>query len=68
MTIRTLDIVEAASFLKMPPERLMCKASRGEIPAAMLDRRWVFIEEDLVAYLRSQYIQAKVLQQFNVAQ
>src|SRR6266513_406226 len=53
--MRTLDRVEAASFLKMNKEELRKKAKTGRIPGAKAGKRWVFIDDDLVSYLRSRY-------------
>ena len=53
--MRTLDLKEAAAFLKMHPQTLRSKAVSGEIPGAKPGKNWVFIEEDLVENVRSQY-------------
>lgn len=52
---KTLDLYEAADFLKMHWQTLRAKAKAGEIPGAKLSKQWVFLQEDLVSYLRSQY-------------
>ena len=54
----TLDLYEAADFLKMHWQTLRGKAARGEIPAAKPAKQWVFLLEDLVSYLRSNYAQS----------
>jgi excisionase family DNA binding protein len=51
----TLTLYQAANFLKLHWQTLRAKAKRGEVPAAKLGRRWVFLREDLVSYLRSHY-------------
>ncbi len=51
----TLDLNEAAAFLKMSPEALRRKAKAGEIPGAKIGKQWCFFKHDLVAYLRSGY-------------
>jgi excisionase family DNA binding protein len=53
--MRTLDLKEAAGLLKMHWQTLRSKAVSGEIPGAKPGKQWVFIEEDLVEYVRSQY-------------
>jgi hypothetical protein len=53
--MRTLNLKEAAAFLNMHPETLKEKARAGIIPGAKIGRRWVFIEIDLLDYIRSQY-------------
>jgi excisionase family DNA binding protein len=52
---RTLLLEEAAAFLGMHPVTVLKKVRAGEIPAAKPGKRWVFLEEDLVAYLRGLY-------------
>jgi hypothetical protein len=51
----TLTLNEAAKFLHMSPAVLRQKACRGLIHGAKPGRRWVFLQSDLVAYLRSLY-------------
>lgn len=51
----TMDLYQAAAFLKLHWQTLRAKAKAGEIPGAKLGRRWVFIKSDLVSHLRSQY-------------
>ncbi len=53
--MKTLTLNEAAQFLKMHPEEVRRRAKRGIIPGAKSGKRWVFVEDDLVAYLRSLY-------------
>ena len=61
--MKTLNLQEAADFLKMTPEGLRIKAIRGDVPGAKPGKRWVFSEDDLAEYLRSLYpSNAKLLQ------
>jgi hypothetical protein len=53
--LRTLDLNEAATFLHMHPEEVRTRAKRGLIPGAKTGRRWVFLEIDLVEFVRSLY-------------
>ncbi|MBC7758272.1 MAG: helix-turn-helix domain-containing protein, partial [Phormidesmis sp. FL-bin-119] len=53
--IETMDLKQAAAFLKMHPVTLQAKAKAGEIPAAKPAKCWAFIKDDLVIYLRSLY-------------
>jgi excisionase family DNA binding protein len=53
--MKTLDLKEAAVFLKMTPEGLRRKVANGEIPGAKPGKRWCFREDDLAEYLRSLY-------------
>lgn len=53
--MNTFNLEEAALFLKLHPEEVRRRAKAGIIPGVKLGKRWVFIEDDLVAYLRSLY-------------
>ena len=53
--MQTLDLKEAAIFLKMSPEGLRRKAAQGKIPGAKPGKRWCFNQDDLAEYLRSHY-------------
>ncbi len=50
-----LSLIEAAAFLKMHPEEVRRRAKLGAIPGAKASRAWVFIDDDLAAFLRSLY-------------
>jgi excisionase family DNA binding protein len=51
----TLDLEGAARLLKTHKSTIRTKAASGEIPGAKIGRCWVFIEADLMKYLRSRY-------------
>jgi hypothetical protein len=51
----TFTLLEAAAFLKVHPEELRQRAKAGLVPGAKVGRAWVFLEDDLAAYLRSLY-------------
>jgi hypothetical protein len=51
----TFTLIEAAAFLKVHPEELRQRAKAGLIPGAKVGRAWVFLQDDLAAYLRSLY-------------
>src|SRR5690348_13615495 len=53
--MRTLDLQEAAAFLRMSPAVLRGHAREGRLQAAKPGKRWVFLEEDLATYLRQLY-------------
>jgi excisionase family DNA binding protein len=55
----TLGLQEAAAFLRCHPEELRRRAKAGLIPGAKVGRAWVFLEDDLAAYLRSLYAQPR---------
>lgn len=51
----TLDLEQAAEFLKMSPETLRKWAHARRIPSTKIGRRWVFTKELLTAFIRSRY-------------
>ena len=53
--MKTLNLEEAALFFKLHPEEVRCRTKAGIIPGVKLGKRWVFLEDDLVSYLRSLY-------------
>ena len=53
--MKTLDLQQAAAFLRMNPETLRQKTKAEIIPGAKPGKSWVYVEEDLVEYLRSLY-------------
>ena len=53
--MKTMNIKEAAIFLKIHPVTLSMKASAGEILGAKIGRSWVFLELDLIDHIRSKY-------------
>jgi len=53
--MNTLDLKEAAAFLKMHPEEVRRRAKCGLLPGAKPGKLWIFIEDDLVAYVRARY-------------
>src|SRR5258708_12472331 len=57
--MRTFGLKEAAAFLRCPPEELRRRTKAGLVPGAKVGRAWVFLEEDLAAYLRSLYSQPR---------
>lgn len=54
-TSSTLSLEQAAVFLNCNKKTVRRHAQAGKIPAAKLGRKWVFIEQDLAQFLRSQY-------------
>jgi hypothetical protein len=53
--MRTLNLKQAAAFLNMHPVTVQEKARAGLLPGAKPGKCWVFLEDDLAAYLRSLY-------------
>ncbi len=51
----TLTLQQAAALLKIHPVTLQDKARTGVIPGAKIGKCWVFVEVDLLDYIRSQY-------------
>ena len=50
--MKTFDINEAADFLKIDRSTALDLAHVGTLPGAKVGRAWVFMEDELVAYLR----------------
>ena len=50
--MKTYDINETADFLKVDRATALGLAGSGELPGAKVGRAWVFLESDLVDYLR----------------
>ncbi|MCB5207708.1 helix-turn-helix domain-containing protein [Methylovorus mays] len=53
--MRTMGIKEAAALLMVHPVTLYRMAERGEVPAAKPGKKWVFIDVDLIEWIRSKY-------------
>jgi len=51
--VQTLSLKQAAVFLQMSPSTLRNKVKSGLIPAAKPGKKWVFLEDDLVTFIRS---------------
>ena len=51
-SVKTYDINEAADFLKVDRSTALDLAGAGELPGAKIGRAWVFLESDLIDYLR----------------
>lgn len=58
-TMQSLGLREAARFLKIRADTLAKEANAGRIPGAKIGGCWVFLSEDLIAYVRSQYAKEK---------
>ena len=52
-TSETLHIAEAAALLHADAETVMQFARRGELPGARIGRSWVFLREDVIAFLKA---------------
>lgn len=51
--MRTLDLNECADFLKIDRSTALKLAGDGLLPGAMFGRAWVFLEDDIVEYVRA---------------
>ncbi len=51
--MKTLDIDECADFLKINRTAASEMAATGDLPGARIGSAWVFLEDDLVEYLRT---------------
>jgi len=61
--MNTLTITEAADFLKIHPQTLRQLAISGTVAGAKIGRAWVFLQDDLVCFLRSRYARPGLAQQ-----
>jgi excisionase family DNA binding protein len=52
--MKTLDLQEAAAMLKVHENTVLELVGSGEVPGAKIGRAWVFLDEDLLAYVRKQ--------------
>jgi excisionase family DNA binding protein len=52
---RTLTLEQAADVLKTTPETVSEAIHNGGLPAARIGRAYVLVEEDVIAWLRTQY-------------
>lgn len=57
--MKTYNLQETANFLKVHAETVSRLAKSGQLPGAKIGRAWVFLEDDLIKYLREQ-IQSQV--------
>lgn len=53
--MESMNLEEAANFLKLHPEELRRRAKAGKVPAAKIGKCWVFLQDDIVEFMRSQY-------------
>jgi hypothetical protein len=53
--METLDLKQAASFLKMNHQVLRRKAKDGHIPGKKTGKCWVFVEEHLADFISGRY-------------
>lgn len=52
--MNTLDLLEAAELLKIDRTTMLDLVNRGDVQGAKIGRAWVFLEDDVIAYLRAQ--------------
>ena len=52
--MKTLDISEAAEFLKISQYQARTMASAGKLPAAKIGKRWVFVLSDLERHVQNE--------------
>ena len=52
--MKTYDIEECADFLHISRTHAINLAGSGQLPGAKIGREWVFLESDLVDYLRAE--------------
>lgn len=52
-SVKTIGLEEAAALLKLHPQTIRRKSREGTLPGYKSGHDWIFIEEDLIAWLRS---------------
>ena len=57
--MRTLNLDEAALFLKLPIDHIISGVESGLLPGAKLNNDFIFIDEDLSSFIRNKYIQTR---------
>lgn len=50
--MKTYDLIECADLLKVDRNTVMKIAGTGELPGAKIGRAWVFLEDDVLSFLR----------------
>ena len=50
--MKTFDLIECADLLKVDRNTVMKLAGTGELPGAKIGRAWVFLEDDVLTFLR----------------
>jgi excisionase family DNA binding protein len=51
--MKTYSLQETAKLLHMHPETVRQLATSGRLPASKPGKRWVFLEDDILQYIRS---------------
>lgn len=64
----TLSLEEASAFLHIHSVTLLRKAQAGIIPGAKIGKRWIFLQVDLMSFVRSQYVRQALLGEAEVSQ
>ncbi len=55
VVIETFNAQQAAKFLGINKEVLRQRTAKGEIPGAKVGRSWVYVNIDLIDYIRASY-------------
>lgn len=50
----TMDVCETATLLRAESETILQFARRGELPGTRIGKSWVFLREDVIAFLKHQ--------------
>jgi len=61
--MKTFDVEECSDFLKVDRTTVLSLAGQGVLPGAKIGRSWVFLEDEIVEYLRAQVRQQTRLRQ-----
>ena len=57
--MRTLNLEEAALFLKLPIDHIISEVESGLLPGAKLNNGFIFLDEDLTSFIRNKYFPTK---------
>jgi excisionase family DNA binding protein len=50
--MKSFDVSSCADFLNVHANTILTLAASGELPGAKIGRSWVFLEDDVVGYVR----------------
>lgn len=53
-TLETLDVAAVATLLHAEPDTIMQRASKGELPGTRSGKSWMFLRDDVLAFLKAQ--------------
>lgn len=66
--MNTFDVDECAAFLKVHSNTVLELAAKGELPGAKIGRAWIFVEDDVVDYLRAKVREQTMARKLTIEQ